>query len=769
MDEHVVRVVSEGSSPLELLRAGCAAIWASGLAIYGLKPGVESDDRDDDGGGDDRHDPPVAVLAHDLAISGEADQGNECERETEGEHNLADHERPGGIGAETEQQQGWHDRDDPPGEQRHANAQQTSHNLGTRVRSDRCRGEPRDQQADCEDDPDSGPEILRDCCSGTLDGVSAFDAGKRGGREQQHGDVDAARNDERQYNVEFCCAQQASQPALAVFCCEIACGMTVAPSMLAASSTDCVCGESRHEPSEHLANVESAHKQAADESSSDDEQHRHDDGSKRRCEQWHSEQDVERERAADDLSEVGCGRGDFCLCPEQPAGSGAQAFAEQLGQAFARDEPEFCGEVLHDDRHGVCRDEHPQEHVAVLCAGGEIRGDIARVNVCDGRDEGRAEEFEEPTLGGLIGCVGHSPLSLIRVARDTRLEAWKMRSKRQPGCLTGSNSSPRNRLTSAHRASSSFTTNCSLNSSAVTTKEPDAVSRELSWGGESERLDRALSGLGLARSRSHAAELIAAGGVRVDGVTALKPGVRVRQGALLAVSQADHYVSRGAHKLVAALDEFGIAPGGRLALDLGASTGGFTQVLIERGAREVLAVDVGHGQLVESLRTDPRVRVVEGCNARELDAEMLAELTGVSERPSLIVADLSFISLTLVLPAMVRCAAADAEFVLLIKPQFEVGRVRDGVVTDPELWADAIRTVLRAATERGLTVRGLAQSPIAGGAGNREFLVYITSAASGNPQEWEDRVRELCAVTGQRSTPTPPQPAPSTPYEGSSA
>lgn len=272
-----------------------------------------------------------------------------------------------------------------------------------------------------------------------------------------------------------------------------------------------------------------------------------------------------------------------------------------------------------------------------------------------------------------------------------------------------------------------------------------AVVEPREWRGSTERLDRALAELGLARSRSHATELIASGSVSIDGVVAAKPGARVHTGASLTVLGGDHYVSRGAHKLVSALDTFGIDPHARLALDLGASTGGFTQVLLERGAREVLAVDVGHGQLAEVIRQDKRVRVVEGCNARNLDAAMLAELTGVDELPSLVVADLSFISLTLILPAIARCAASGADLALLIKPQFEVGRVKDGIVRGPELWAQAIDMVLASAAENGFATRGLARSPIAGGEGNREFLVHLVRTSPADPREWEDRVRELCA------------------------
>lgn len=274
---------------------------------------------------------------------------------------------------------------------------------------------------------------------------------------------------------------------------------------------------------------------------------------------------------------------------------------------------------------------------------------------------------------------------------------------------------------------------------------------EAAWRGDAQRLDRALPLLGLARSRSQAAELIAAGSVLVDGAAVTKAGTRVGEGTRIAVAGADHYVSRAAHKLLAALDAFGVDPADRVALDLGASTGGFTQVLLERDARTVLAIDVGHDQLVPELRDDPRVRLVEGRNARELTPENLAADTGVAEAPTLVVADLSFISLTLILPAIARCAAPGADLVLLIKPQFEVGRVRDGVVTDPALWAEAIRTVLRTAHEHGLAARGLAPSPISGGSGNREFLVHFAGAGDAHPTEWEGRIAELCDGAGREA------------------
>ncbi|UOE46047.1 TlyA family RNA methyltransferase [Agromyces larvae] len=259
------------------------------------------------------------------------------------------------------------------------------------------------------------------------------------------------------------------------------------------------------------------------------------------------------------------------------------------------------------------------------------------------------------------------------------------------------------------------------------------------------RLDSALADAGLARSRTHAATLIASGAVRVDGRPVVKPSHRVGDDARLEVDEVDHYVSRAAHKLIAALDGFDVDPAGRVVLDAGASTGGFTQVLLERDARQVLAVDVGHGQLAPSLVGAPGLVLVEGCNVRDLDAERLAELTGVAERPTLVTADLSFISLTTVLPALRRTADEAAEFVLLVKPQFEVGRggVREGVVRDAALQADAVAGVMWAGFDLGLGVGGVLSSPIAGTHGNREFLLHLRPGAGGHPTEWLGRIEGL--------------------------
>ena len=269
--------------------------------------------------------------------------------------------------------------------------------------------------------------------------------------------------------------------------------------------------------------------------------------------------------------------------------------------------------------------------------------------------------------------------------------------------------------------------------------------RATSWQGPVERLDRVLPELGLARSRSQAAELISAGLVRVNGERAAKAGVRVAARSSIEVDGADHYVSRAARKLIAGLDAFGVDPAGALALDVGASTGGFTQVLLERGAREVLAVDVGHGQLADEIRADPRVRAVEGCNARDLTPQVLAERTGAEEAPRIVVGDLSFISLELVLPALLAVASDDADFVLLIKPQFEVGRqgVSGGIVTDRRLAVAAVARVIDSAASIGLACLGLIVSPIAGEHGNREALAHFARGTVADRPEWEQRLHGL--------------------------
>ncbi|MCL2516404.1 MAG: TlyA family RNA methyltransferase [Microbacteriaceae bacterium] len=261
----------------------------------------------------------------------------------------------------------------------------------------------------------------------------------------------------------------------------------------------------------------------------------------------------------------------------------------------------------------------------------------------------------------------------------------------------------------------------------------------------SARLDAAIVARGLARSRTSAAKLIAAGRVTVDGKGVVKASAQVDDASEIIVALPDHYVSRGAHKLLAALEEFGIDPTGLLALDLGASTGGFTQVLLERGARHVLAVDVGHGQLSVPVKGDPRVSDIEGVNVRYLTAETLASASGIAEAPELVVGDLSFISLVQVLPAVQASVAPHAEFVLLIKPQFEVGRtgVKEGIVRDAALRADAVMGVLWAAWDLGLRTVAVAESPIVGTHGNREYLCRLSADHGANPTEWVSRVSTM--------------------------
>jgi 23S rRNA (cytidine1920-2'-O)/16S rRNA (cytidine1409-2'-O)-methyltransferase len=262
------------------------------------------------------------------------------------------------------------------------------------------------------------------------------------------------------------------------------------------------------------------------------------------------------------------------------------------------------------------------------------------------------------------------------------------------------------------------------------------------------RLDLALVDRGLVPSRSAAARAVAEGRVLVNGRPATRPAAPVRDADRLEIT-GDAWVGRGALKLEAALAAFDVPVAGRLALDLGASTGGFTQVLLAHGARAVIALDVGHGQLVPELREDPRVAVVEGVNARYLDAAGLAATSGIEQRPELVTADLSFISLRQVLPAIAAVAAPGADAVVLVKPQFEVGRggIREGVVHDPGLRAAAVRDVLHAAEAHGFTVAGLVPSPVPGGAGNREALAHLTTRVSVHRTEWDGLVERATRGT----------------------
>ena len=241
------------------------------------------------------------------------------------------------------------------------------------------------------------------------------------------------------------------------------------------------------------------------------------------------------------------------------------------------------------------------------------------------------------------------------------------------------------------------------------------------------RVDAELVRRGLARSRQQAAELIGAGRVTIDGMPAAKPATAVAVGAALAVKDdqgagARTWVSRGAHKLLGALEAFGVDPRGRRCLDAGASTGGFTEVLLDRGAAEVVAVDVGYGQLAWPLRSDPRVRVIERTNVRELTPETLGGPV------DLVVADLSFISLATVLPALSRCCSPQGDIVPMVKPQFEAGRRqvgRGGVVTDPATRCAAVLAVARRGAELGWHTVGVTASVLPGPSGNVEYFLWL--------------------------------------------
>jgi 23S rRNA (cytidine1920-2'-O)/16S rRNA (cytidine1409-2'-O)-methyltransferase len=234
------------------------------------------------------------------------------------------------------------------------------------------------------------------------------------------------------------------------------------------------------------------------------------------------------------------------------------------------------------------------------------------------------------------------------------------------------------------------------------------------------RLDQLITDRGLARSRAEAQALIHAGSVELDGTRRLKPGQLVEADASVSLLEGPKWASRAGAKLEHALDEFGIDPTGMAVLDAGASTGGFTDVLLARGARVVYAVDVGRAQLIQRLRDDPRVVSMERTNLRELRE--------LPEPIDLATLDLSFISLRLVLPA-VRSLLTDAgRIVALVKPQFEAGKElvpRGGVVTDPATWDLVLVDVIGAARETGLHAHGAIRSPITGSDGNVEFLVDL--------------------------------------------
>jgi 23S rRNA (cytidine1920-2'-O)/16S rRNA (cytidine1409-2'-O)-methyltransferase len=258
------------------------------------------------------------------------------------------------------------------------------------------------------------------------------------------------------------------------------------------------------------------------------------------------------------------------------------------------------------------------------------------------------------------------------------------------------------------------------------------------------RLDQLLVERGLVESRARAQALLMAGRVRVgegDGARLdRKPGDLVDPGIAVIVAAPLPYVSRGGEKLAGALDAFAVDPAGRVCLDVGASTGGFTDALLQRGAIRVHAIDVGRGQLADALRRDARVVARERTNARDLAPELLGEAV------SLAVVDVSFISLRLVLPAIARCLAPGGEIVALVKPQFEAGRGRapGGVVRDPAIHRDVLAGALDDVRGAGLVPLNLVASPLLGPAGNREFFVHaVLDPDRGEPPGWPARIAEL--------------------------
>ena len=243
------------------------------------------------------------------------------------------------------------------------------------------------------------------------------------------------------------------------------------------------------------------------------------------------------------------------------------------------------------------------------------------------------------------------------------------------------------------------------------------------------RLDAELVRRGLARSREHAVDLIESRSILVRGIPASKPATQVDAETSITLAEArDEYVSRGGHKLAGALDALSeISVSGKIALDAGASTGGFTDVLLKRGASKVIAVDVGYGQLAWELRQDPRVEIYDRTNVRTLSPEI------IKDPVDLVVADLSFISLTLVIPALSSVSRPEADFLIMVKPQFEVGREKlgaGGVVRDPQLRRSAILEVAKSAHELGLGTLGVVASPLPGPSGNVEYFLWLRRGAA---------------------------------------
>ena len=260
------------------------------------------------------------------------------------------------------------------------------------------------------------------------------------------------------------------------------------------------------------------------------------------------------------------------------------------------------------------------------------------------------------------------------------------------------------------------------------------------------RIDSELVRRGLARSRTHAQEMIADQRVKLDGEIVLKPARQMDPAQAIVISEAleIEYVSRGAHKLAGALDILGdTAPtiADTVCMDAGASTGGFTDVLLRRGARQVFAVDVGYGQLAWKLQSAPRVVVTDRTNVRTMkDGDL-------DPKPQIVVGDMSFISLTLVIPALVAVATDDADFLLMVKPQFEIGKERlghGGVVRNPNHHVETVENVALCAIDNGLTVRAVAASPLPGPSGHVAYFFHMSASGSGgiDADELRSRIKE---------------------------
>lgn len=271
------------------------------------------------------------------------------------------------------------------------------------------------------------------------------------------------------------------------------------------------------------------------------------------------------------------------------------------------------------------------------------------------------------------------------------------------------------------------------------------------------RLDAELVRRGLVSSREQGRAAIEGARVSVSGVTATKAATQVDDAAPieLVAEPGSDFVSRGAHKLIGGLDALGLDVRDTNALDAGASTGGFTQVLLQRGARHVIAVDVGYGQLAWSVRSDDRVTVLERTNVRHLDASR----DELPYPPDLVVADLSFISLTAVLPALVTVAAPAANLVLMVKPQFEVGkeRVGSGVVTSPDLRCEAVARVVSAAEAEKVAIFGVAASPLPGPKGNVEYFLWMGKVGgdAAEPSDHDGAMEREDRVSAGLSTGSP--------------